>query len=96
MALRAPNPDPGGEELLDRVRAICLALPEATEGGGVGNPAWRVRDENAGQPVSASRMPVTSSSVVPAGPNAKRKMRCPSAARPHGASTVVRPFAVIR
>jgi predicted DNA-binding protein (MmcQ/YjbR family) len=37
--------DPGGEELLDRVRGICLALPEATEGGGVGNPSWRVRDK---------------------------------------------------
>ncbi len=37
--------DPGGEELLDRVRHICLALPEATEGGGVGNPSWRVRDK---------------------------------------------------
>jgi hypothetical protein len=24
--------DPGGEEMLDRVRQICLALPEATEG----------------------------------------------------------------
>jgi hypothetical protein len=35
--------DPGGEELLERVRRICLALPEATEGGGVGNPSWRVR-----------------------------------------------------
>lgn len=37
--------DPGGDELLDRVRRICLALPEATEGGGVGNPSWRVRDK---------------------------------------------------
>ena len=36
--------DPGGPELLERVRRICLALPEATEGGGVGNPSWRVRD----------------------------------------------------
>jgi hypothetical protein len=36
--------DPGGDELLERARAICLALPEATEGGGVGNPSWRVRD----------------------------------------------------
>ena len=36
---------PGGEELLERVRAICLALPEATEGAGVGNPSWRVRDK---------------------------------------------------
>lgn len=37
--------DPGGDELLNRVRRICLALPEATEGGGVGNPSWRVRDK---------------------------------------------------
>ena len=37
--------DPGGDELLERVRAICLALPEAAEGGGVGNPSWRVRDK---------------------------------------------------
>ena len=36
--------DPGGDELLDRVRGICLSLPEASEGGGVGNPSWRVRD----------------------------------------------------
>jgi hypothetical protein len=37
--------DPGGEEMLDRVRRICLALPEIAEGGGVGNPSWRVRDK---------------------------------------------------
>jgi hypothetical protein len=37
--------DPGGDELLERVRAICLALPEATEGEGVGDPTWRVRDK---------------------------------------------------
>jgi len=37
--------DPGGDELLARVRDICLALPEVTEGGGVGNPSWRVRDK---------------------------------------------------
>ena len=30
---------------LDQLRAICLALPEATEGGGVGNPTFRVRDK---------------------------------------------------
>jgi hypothetical protein len=42
---RAADIDPGGEEMLDRVRAICLALPEAHEGGGVGNPSWRVRDK---------------------------------------------------
>lgn len=39
------RPEPGGEQMLDRVRRICLALPEATEGGGVGNPSWRVRDK---------------------------------------------------
>ena len=39
------RPDPGGDELLARVRDICLALPEVTEGGGVGNPSWRVRDK---------------------------------------------------
>lgn len=33
------------EAPLDRLRAICLALPEATEGGGVGNPSFRVRDK---------------------------------------------------
>ena len=37
--------EPGGDEMLERVRRICLALPEATEGGGVGNPSWRVRDK---------------------------------------------------
>ncbi len=35
--------DPGGQEILDRIRAICLAFPEATEGAGVGNPSWVVR-----------------------------------------------------
>jgi predicted DNA-binding protein (MmcQ/YjbR family) len=34
------KPDP-----LDRLRAICLALPEATEAGGVGDPTFRVRDK---------------------------------------------------
>jgi hypothetical protein len=37
--------DSGGPELLHRVRQICLALPETTEAGGVGNPSWRVRDK---------------------------------------------------
>jgi hypothetical protein len=32
-------------ELLDRLRAICLALPEAVEAGGVGNPSFKVRDK---------------------------------------------------
>lgn len=30
---------------LDQIRTVCLALPEATEGGGVGNPTFRVRDK---------------------------------------------------
>ncbi len=30
---------------LDRLRTICLALPETTEGGGVGDPSFRVRDK---------------------------------------------------
>lgn len=35
----------GSAKLLERVRSICLVFPEATEGGGVGNPSWRVRDK---------------------------------------------------
>jgi predicted DNA-binding protein (MmcQ/YjbR family) len=34
-----------GEHSLDRLRQICLALPEATEGGGVGDPTFRVREK---------------------------------------------------
>ncbi|MBI5666368.1 MAG: MmcQ/YjbR family DNA-binding protein [Chloroflexi bacterium] len=30
---------------LAQLRLICLALPEATEGGGVGDPTFRVRDK---------------------------------------------------
>lgn len=30
---------------LDRLRAICLALPEASEQGGVGDPSFKVRDK---------------------------------------------------
>jgi predicted DNA-binding protein (MmcQ/YjbR family) len=33
------------QDPLDRLRAICLALPEATEAGGVGDPTFRVRDK---------------------------------------------------
>jgi predicted DNA-binding protein (MmcQ/YjbR family) len=33
------------DEILAQLRAICLALPEATEGAGVGNPTWRVREK---------------------------------------------------
>jgi hypothetical protein len=36
---------PDQDALLERLRAICLALPEATEGAGVGNPSFRVRDK---------------------------------------------------
>lgn len=31
------------DEVLDRLRAICLALPEADETGGVGDPSFKVR-----------------------------------------------------
>jgi predicted DNA-binding protein (MmcQ/YjbR family) len=34
------NPD-----TLHRLRAICLAYSEATEGGGVGSPSFRVREK---------------------------------------------------
>ena len=30
---------------LNRLRAICLALPEAVESGGVGDPTFKVRDK---------------------------------------------------
>ncbi len=30
---------------VERLRAICLAFPEATEGEGVGRPTFRVRDK---------------------------------------------------
>jgi predicted DNA-binding protein (MmcQ/YjbR family) len=32
-------------EWLNELRAICLALPEAVETGGVGNPSFKVRDK---------------------------------------------------
>ena len=32
-------------EALARLRAICLALPEAVETGGVGNPSFKVREK---------------------------------------------------
>jgi hypothetical protein len=35
----------GKPEVLEQIRRICLALPEATEGGGVGNPTFRVREK---------------------------------------------------
>jgi len=33
------------QEPLDRLRTICLALPEASEQGGVGDPSFKVRDK---------------------------------------------------
>ncbi len=33
------------EEVLDRLREICLTLPEASEQGGVGTPSFKVRDK---------------------------------------------------
>lgn len=33
------------DEPLDRLRAICLALPEAVEAGGVGAPSFKVREK---------------------------------------------------
>ena len=33
------------EEPLERLRGICLALPEAIEGGGVGDPSFKVGDK---------------------------------------------------
>ena len=32
-------------DALERLRAICLALPEASEQGGVGDPTFKVRDK---------------------------------------------------
>jgi len=32
-------------DALEQLRAICLALPEAVEAGGVGNPSFKVRDK---------------------------------------------------
>ena len=34
-----------GDDPLDRLRAICLALPEAVERGGVAEHTFRVRDK---------------------------------------------------
>jgi len=33
------------EDPLDQLRAICLALSEASEQGGVGDPSFKVRDK---------------------------------------------------
>ena len=35
----------GSAQALERVRALCLALPEATERPSHGSPAWFVRDK---------------------------------------------------
>src|SRR5688500_1658897 len=34
-----------GDELLAKLREICLAFPEAVETGGVGAPSFKVRDK---------------------------------------------------
>lgn len=36
---------PTKENPLDKLRAICLAFPEASEQGGVGDPSFKVRDK---------------------------------------------------
>ncbi|HEV2582873.1 MAG TPA: MmcQ/YjbR family DNA-binding protein [Ktedonobacteraceae bacterium] len=33
------------DDALTRLREICLALPESSEQGGVGNPSFKVRDK---------------------------------------------------
>jgi hypothetical protein len=33
------------EDVLEQIRGICLGLPEATEGAGVGSPSFRVREK---------------------------------------------------
>ncbi len=33
------------DDMLRRLRVICLAFPEAAETGGVGNPSFKVRDK---------------------------------------------------
>ncbi len=38
-------PLPLNENPLNQLRAICLALPETIEKGGVGDPTFRVRDK---------------------------------------------------
>jgi hypothetical protein len=37
--------EPMIDNFLDQLRVICLALPEAVEAGGVGNPSFKVRDK---------------------------------------------------
>jgi hypothetical protein len=33
------------DEMLEKLRAICLRLPQAVETGGVGNPSFKVREK---------------------------------------------------
>lgn len=33
------------DDALDKLRAICMAFPEATEAGGVGDPTFKVREK---------------------------------------------------
>jgi predicted DNA-binding protein (MmcQ/YjbR family) len=35
----------GDERALERLRALCLEMPEASEEGGVGNPSFKVRQK---------------------------------------------------
>ena len=44
-ATTEPKPDAAGHEAADRLRAICLALPEAAEKEAWGDPTYRVRDK---------------------------------------------------
>ena len=39
------NATPLADEILEKLRAICLAFPEAVEAGGVGDPTFKVRDK---------------------------------------------------
>ncbi len=39
----ADDDDTEDDGALEKLRAICLALPEASEEGGVGNPSFKVR-----------------------------------------------------
>jgi|KBSMisStandDraft_5_1062788.scaffolds.fasta_scaffold1413730_1 predicted DNA-binding protein (MmcQ/YjbR family) len=40
---RRSTDDGNDDAALEKLRAICLALPEASEEGGVGNPSFKVR-----------------------------------------------------
>jgi predicted DNA-binding protein (MmcQ/YjbR family) len=47
------------DEALERLRAICLAFPEASEQGGVGSPSFKVRDK-----IFAMRHPINGRSSL--------------------------------